>query len=393
MLTTDLSALKVIRRFLDDVNYAYMCQRLIPRMEVELFPDFAALQGTFKALYPIYRLLFTLFWQGHVADDAVLRRAFPPEIFDALIKSGLLVQDKRKHWHTPNIGLIPFEGLYLAVSLPLEYPTASTNTQEVYLGQEAIWLTKSLPATLMGSRVLDVKARSGVQGLVCAARGAAHVVALEESEEAVAAARFNVALNGFADRVEVRRSEGFSGLDADEKFDFVVASIPFLPGIPNGKPASASDLADGSRPLSEFFEHLPRIMAPNASGVVFCYALGGQFSIDFNQKVLLDLTKKHSLSVHAYVSDKIPLPNYINSTLERKLQQVSPDLSVEGRNQKIAGWYDNLRQQGVSTDFIYEQMIRFWNGRSEIGVTHMPIYNPLLTDPLVKLTTVAMLRG
>jgi len=394
MLTADPSELKVIRHFFDELSYAYMCQRIVPRIEVEIFPDFASLQGTFKSLYPIYRLLFSLFWQGHAADDAVLRQAFPPEVFTAMTRTGLLVQDSRKHWRTPSMALIPFEGLYLAVSLPSDYPTGSAKKQAISLGRQAVWLAKGLPASLAGLRVLDVCAGSGMQGLVCAARGATQVVGLEASSEAVAAARFNAALNGFSDRVEIRQSSGYSGLNDDEKFDFIVSSIPFAPNFADtDTSADRIDPFDGSRLLCDFFEGLPLYLDANGSGAILCYALGGQYSIDFNQNLLLGLTKKHGLCAYAYVTDKVAMPDYINSTLEHHLQQIRPDLSEQERQQRMAAWCDNLRQQDGSADFIYEQMIRFWNGRSEIGVRHMPIYNPLITDPLVKRTTVSMLRA
>jgi ribosomal protein L11 methyltransferase len=91
-----------------------------------------------------------------------------------------------------------------------------------------------------GDRVLDVGTGSGILAIAALKLGAAHVLAIDVSGVAVAAARSNAAANGLADRMDVRlatlsgaASEAFAPLpsdltilDADPgAFDVVVANI------------------------------------------------------------------------------------------------------------------------------------------------------------------------
>src|SRR5258708_3411543 len=193
----DSQALAAIREFFDGLAYAYKSHRMIPTQELGVFPPFSYLQGLFKNFNPIYRLVFTLFRQGHAAEERFLRQAIPSNVVDAMMAAGLLVKNSRGHWRTPGLAIIPVEGLYLAVSFPPFYPTATSRKQPVYLGEESLWLIHAIPARMRHCRVLDVCAGSGIQGLVCAARGAEKVVALEKSDLAVSVAEFNARLNGF----------------------------------------------------------------------------------------------------------------------------------------------------------------------------------------------------
>jgi ribosomal protein L11 methyltransferase len=76
---------------------------------------------------------------------------------------------------------------------------------------------------LAGRRVVDLGTGSGVLAIAAARLGAAHVVALDDDADAVAAARLNVAANGVADRVEVR-CEGL-GADAALRGEIVLGNL------------------------------------------------------------------------------------------------------------------------------------------------------------------------
>ncbi|HKP71564.1 MAG TPA: methyltransferase [Pyrinomonadaceae bacterium] len=382
--TDDPSAVAAIRDFLDEISFAYMSYRLIPYHDTLIFPEFRVLQESIKGLNSIYRLVFSLFRQGHVADDAILRKALPKDLFDAFVSTGLLVQNERKQWRTPSLVIVPIEGLNLVVSTPPHYPTAITRKQPIYIGIESLWLTRAIPARLGGRRVLDICSGSGIQGLICAARGASHVVGLEMADEAVSISRFNVALNGFGDTVEIRQSDLFSALSEDEEFDFVISNPPFMPVMDDvDYPICGTGGADGTRLLRLIYADLPKYLADGAEGVMFCNALGDQFSINFNREVLTPLAKEHNLCIRSYVNDKFTLDEYIVATLDGNLINTCPELTVEQRQQKIAAWQEELRQKGVEAGYIYGQILRFWKGRPEVGMTNLPSYNPYMTDPLV----------
>jgi SAM-dependent methyltransferase len=84
------------------------------------------------------------------------------------------------------------------------------------------WL---LPETPVG-RVLDLGAGTGYLALTCAAHADA-VVATDTSPRALRFARFNAALNGLADRVEIRAGSMFEPV-AGERFDVVVSNPPYV---------------------------------------------------------------------------------------------------------------------------------------------------------------------
>ncbi len=74
-----------------------------------------------------------------------------------------------------------------------------------------------------GDRVLDLGTGSGILALAAAALGARHCLALDIEEQAIAAARANVALNG-AQNVEVRMGSLEAATD-QAAFDLVLANI------------------------------------------------------------------------------------------------------------------------------------------------------------------------
>jgi 23S rRNA (cytosine1962-C5)-methyltransferase len=81
-----------------------------------------------------------------------------------------------------------------------------------------------------GARVLDVFCHVGAFGLRCAAAGARSVTLVDSSAPALEHAQNAASLNGFADRVAVRRGDGFDVMvalaEAGERFDIVVCDPP-----------------------------------------------------------------------------------------------------------------------------------------------------------------------
>jgi 23S rRNA (cytosine1962-C5)-methyltransferase len=81
-----------------------------------------------------------------------------------------------------------------------------------------------------GRRVLDAFCNAGGFGLACAAAGAASVLAVDSSAEAIASVSTNAALNGQDSRVEAREANAFDLLHSlersREKFGLVVLDPP-----------------------------------------------------------------------------------------------------------------------------------------------------------------------
>jgi release factor glutamine methyltransferase len=107
-----------------------------------------------------------------------------------------------------------------------------------------------------GDVVLDIGTGSGVNAILAASR-AARVLAVDVSEEAIAAARANVQTNRVQAVVELRRSDVFS--DVEGIFDLIIFDPPFRWFAP-GDILEAATTNEGYRAMTSFFatvkEHL-----------------------------------------------------------------------------------------------------------------------------------------
>jgi ribosomal protein L11 methyltransferase len=101
-----------------------------------------------------------------------------------------------------------------------------------------------------GDRVLDVGTGSGILALAALRLGAASVLALDVSDVAVAAARANAAVNGLADRLDVRHAtmEGAAG-------------EPFLP-LPPGLDTLGSEIGEFDLVLANIIARVLAQLAP-----------------------------------------------------------------------------------------------------------------------------------
>ena len=93
-----------------------------------------------------------------------------------------------------------------------------------------------------GERVLEIGTGIGLAA-VRAARAGARVIATDVVEAAVRCARENAALNGVADRVEVRLGDGFDPVRG-LVFDLICTSPPQMPTPPDRERGDAMAAAD-----------------------------------------------------------------------------------------------------------------------------------------------------
>lgn len=356
---TDATALATIHNFLDEISYSHLNHRLVPNYENGIFfPAFPVAQKIYQDLNPLNKFVFSVFRQGHAAEECHMRQYLPSTVFEAIVATGLLGQNRRGHWDTRGISLIPLHGLYLAVSLPPAYPTAKNKKQPVYIGPDSLWLTHAIPARLSGMRVLDMCAGSGIQGLLCATRGAESVVALEYAEEAVSIARFNVSLNQFDGIVEVRQSDLYSALNESEKFDFFVCNPPFMPVMEDvDYPICGTGGHDGTTLLRRIFTDLPLHLREGATGLLFCLALGGPEHIQFNRSFLSDLASSQGLQCRAHITSVASLQEYVDSALRPNLIATCPELPARDLEARIDKWMDAIAALDGDGDLLYEQMI------------------------------------
>ena len=123
------------------------------------------------------------------------------------------------------------------------------------------------------ARVLDLGTGSGCIALALAAAWpGAEVVAVDASEEALALARENGAAIGLAARVQWLKSDWFSAVPADGRFDLIVSNPPYLtaeetaaaePEVRAYEPAAAHTAAEsGMADLRKIIAEAPRFLAP-----------------------------------------------------------------------------------------------------------------------------------
>ena len=123
------------------------------------------------------------------------------------------------------------------------------------------------------ARVLDLGTGSGCIALALAsAWPGAEVVAVDASEEALALARENGAAIGLAARVQWLKSDWFSAVPADVRFDLIVSNPPYLtaeetaaaePEVRAYEPAAALTAAEsGMADLRKIIAEAPRFLAP-----------------------------------------------------------------------------------------------------------------------------------
>jgi release factor glutamine methyltransferase len=123
------------------------------------------------------------------------------------------------------------------------------------------------------TRVLDLGTGTGCIALALAsAWPGAEVVAVDASEEALALARENGESTGLAARVRWLKSDWFSGLPVDARFDLIVSNPPYLtaeetaaaePEVRTYEPASALTAAEaGMADLRKIIAGAPRFLTP-----------------------------------------------------------------------------------------------------------------------------------
>ncbi len=188
------------------------------------------------------------------ADDGGYRPTLPPDHVEQI-----------RRWHERAYAEELVDGCvdrvfeYLGASIVVPPEVMPVTPMSRLLG-EAV-LAEAGP----GTHVLDMGTGSGVNAVLAARRGA-RVLAVDTNPRALEAARANVARNGVAALVEVRRSDVFS--DVEGRFDLIVFDPPFRWFAPHDLIESA--MADeGYRAMTAFFRQAKRHLASEGTMLIF----------------------------------------------------------------------------------------------------------------------------
>jgi 23S rRNA (cytosine1962-C5)-methyltransferase len=180
-------------------------------------------------------------------NDAPIRRAEGLEL-----TTGLL------HGEAPGKIEIEFGGLFFAVDLLHGQKTG------FYLDQ--IENYQRVAAVAHGRRVLDCFSNQGAFALACARQGAASVLGVEVSAEAVATARGNVERNALAG-IEWQEANVFDFLPAEERrgaqYDLIILDPPSFT-------KSKSQLGDALRGYKEIHLRALKLLSQDGLLATFC---------------------------------------------------------------------------------------------------------------------------
>ncbi len=130
-----------------------------------------------------------------------------------------------RHLKTPYF--IKLAGISLRVDKNV-YPSSQLNA---FMAKTAF---NSLNCQTDNFKVLDFGTGTGFLAISAALKGA-KVIALDINPDAIKCAQFNVLNNKVEELVECRLSNGFDKIDESEKFDLIMAGIPWENAHPRDK--------------------------------------------------------------------------------------------------------------------------------------------------------------
>jgi methylase of polypeptide subunit release factors len=362
-MNIDHASLVIIREYLDEMMYALVDLRLsfeVPPGPTG-FPKFQSLQQILKRLNPKHQVIFRLFRLGESVDHASVTSAVPQKVLNALTTLGLLSKTGTE-WRTPDMLIVPAEGLYLLVGVPSSYPTAS-HPCRIWFDLSSHVVAKALPVSLSGLRVLDICSGSGIQLLLCAARGAAHGIGLELSEEAVKTARANSILNGLDHKVEFRQSNLLDSLKDGEQFDFVVCNTPYAPVVYAAQAPVALE-SIGNSVLLELLDKLPAYLSAGSRGILATWRAIGRQSSTYQMEFISQRLEERGFSTFAFVDRAPDTMEGVLRILQTDLEQ-RPDMDAGQVEETLGRVKDLLQGSGGKMDGFYNQLIYLRKGKIE----------------------------
>ncbi|GAA4084886.1 50S ribosomal protein L11 methyltransferase [Streptomyces sp. NPDC001251] len=173
-----------------------------------------------------------------------------------------------------------------------------------YFGPDSLALARRI-SYRPDSRVLDLCAGPGFQGLIAAQLGA-RATLVELLDDVARVAALNAELNGVADRIEVLAGDLYAPLASDGRpFDRVVANIPFLPTpTPPGQEAAEQGGEDGFSVGRRVLEGLPRQLAPHGTAhlTALLFQAGDELLM---AKELRDWAETHGCALAVSLTDEM----------------------------------------------------------------------------------------
>jgi len=200
----------------------------LPGLTVDRFGDILVTQTLSVGIERLKPVLFPLLAEVLTADGQPVRGLYERNDVALREREGL----------EQNKGFFPLPGLPLPAATETEisengvrYRVDFENGQKTGFFLDQKYNRRAVGALARGLRVLDCFTHTGSFALNAALGGAAHVTAVDISEEAVAMARANAALNGLTDRMDFLAENVFDLLPRLEAaggtpYDFIILDPP-----------------------------------------------------------------------------------------------------------------------------------------------------------------------
>jgi methylase of polypeptide subunit release factors len=283
---------------------------------------------------------------------------------EALVEAGLLAADAgAETLSTGGRSLVSWLGSLLVVSTNPRYPSFREHAGEVYMGPDSLTLAAEVvrrSAGLPSGECLDLCSGSGMAGLVALARGQSGTwTAVDRSHQAIRAARFNAALNGWQDRYLPLAGDLYAPVEG-RTFDLITCNPPFIP-VPAGHafPVYGDGGEDGTTVLRPLLDGLASHLAKD--GMALIYAEGtGDPSGPFIREELASICRRDGLDVTLRIVSSVPATTAL-FTLGQMLSAATPS-----RLDELDAWTSLFERSGAERYLKYLLAARHGTGSLEI---------------------------
>ena len=287
---------------------------------------------------------------GIPADEKQLEKEVGKENIQDLLSSGLWFRLPDGRIGTDNYTVIMYQSLYLVVDINPSFPSCTRPMTDVYIGSDSLRLAENVVWD-RDAEILDLCSGSGIQGLL-AARSGGRVVCVELNEKALPVIKFNAALNGLADRMEIRAGNLYDALQEGETFDYIYANPPFLPLPDHVKyPMCGAGGRDGLKVLKEIVRGLASHLKPDGEAYIFCESLGNEKMVFFDS-FLNDRARENGLTAEECRYNRISTEDQLKSMVWLA-EGFDRDLDREAFINEMRGIYRDL-----GAEYLYSLLYR-----------------------------------
>ena len=282
VLKTDKKYIDALHRIIDKTSINIFMSILMGANQFENpWFDFNSMENCINYADNKYKNTLKLLKLAIPCKEDIIRNEIGAEDLDLMIECGIWARENG-NIESNNFSHINYQGIDLIVEVNSWFKTCKKTYTDVYIGLDSYRLAENIEFR-KDTTVLDLCSGSGIQGII-AARSAKKVVSVEINEHTVPVTKFNIALNGLSDIIEVRQGDLYDVLSDDEKFDYIYANPPFIP-VPDNVvyPICGGAKDFGLAVLKGIVEGAGKYLKTNGKMIIFCECLGDKDNIFFDK--------------------------------------------------------------------------------------------------------------